>query len=101
MHGRTSKRLRGLAAAVAALGLLAALAVLAGASRGANGSSTAARTQTGQKVTICHHTHSRAHPFVQITVAAPALQAHLKHGDTLGACPASPTTASNTHGEGH
>lgn len=39
------------------------------------------------KVTICHHTHSKKHPWVQIRVGASAAKAHLKHGDTLGACP--------------
>jgi hypothetical protein len=33
-----------------------------------------------QKVTLCHRGHT-------ITVAAPAVPAHLKHGDTLGPCP--------------
>jgi hypothetical protein len=39
-------------------------------------------------VTICHHTHSAKNPFVTITVSANALPAHLKHGDTVGACSA-------------
>jgi hypothetical protein len=34
-----------------------------------------------EKVTICHKGHT-------ITVAAPALAAHERHGDTEGACPA-------------
>src|SRR5436853_5257307 len=40
------------------------------------------------KVTICHRTHSKKHPFVQISVGAPAAKAHLRHGDTMGNCPA-------------
>jgi hypothetical protein len=39
------------------------------------------------KVTICHHTGSRKHPFHTITVDAHALPAHLAHGDTIGPCP--------------
>jgi hypothetical protein len=39
------------------------------------------------KVTICHHTGSRKHPFHTITVNAHALPAHLAHGDTIGPCP--------------
>jgi hypothetical protein len=38
------------------------------------------------KVTICHHTHSQKNPFVTITVSEHALPAHLRHGDTVGAC---------------
>jgi hypothetical protein len=38
------------------------------------------------KVTICHHTHSQHNPFVTITVSERALPAHLRHGDTVGAC---------------
>ena len=41
--------------------------------------------------TICHHTHSWKHPFVQITIGAPGVLAHLRHGDTLGPCPAPPS----------
>jgi hypothetical protein len=39
------------------------------------------------KVTICHHTGSKKHPFHTITVSANAVPAHLRHGDTLGPCP--------------
>jgi hypothetical protein len=35
------------------------------------------------KTTICHHTHSKKHPWVLITVSNNALKAHKKHGDTL------------------
>jgi hypothetical protein len=41
---------------------------------------SAAQAQYGQpKVTICHKGHT-------ITIAEPALPAHLRHGDTRGAC---------------
>jgi cytoskeletal protein RodZ len=48
--------------------------------------------KSSQKVTICHHTGSKKHPFHPITVDEHALAAHTRHGDTAGPCPA--TTAS-------
>src|SRR3954465_2909907 len=54
---------------------------------------TAPSRQHGQpKVTICHHTGSQSNPWVQITVAEPAVKAHRRHGDLVpapaGGCPA-------------
>jgi hypothetical protein len=81
---------------VATLGALAALGVLAGASWSATGSSSSEHEQYGKKVTICHHTHSKKHPFETITIGAKAAAKHLKHGDTLGACPTTTTTGTTT-----
>lgn len=50
------------------------------------------------KVTICHHTHSRKHPWVQITIDQSALQAHLQHGDTVPPCP---IVSSTKHAKKH
>ncbi len=40
------------------------------------------------KITICHREHSKRHPFHEIRVDQHAAKAHLRHGDTLGNCPA-------------
>jgi hypothetical protein len=51
---------------------------------------SAAQAQYGQpKVTICHKGHT-------ITVAQPALPAHLRHGDTIGACGVAGTNNART-----
>jgi hypothetical protein len=47
----------------------------------------------GRKVALCHRTHSKKHPMVTITVSQHAVKAHLRHHDTLGACPTPSTTA--------
>lgn len=78
-----------------ALALLAALAVLAlaGVSVAGNGKGKGAPTSASSsqyqysggkqygrhRVAICHKGHT-------IRVAQPAVKAHLRHGDTLGAC---------------
>jgi hypothetical protein len=76
---------------------LAVAAVVAGVGF-AGGSITAAQYQYG-KVTICHHTHSKKHPFVTIRVGANAVAAHKRHGDTEGAC--ATAKAKDKHGKGH
>jgi hypothetical protein len=74
-------------------------------------------SQYQYRVTICHHTGSKKHAAHTITVAAPAVKAHLRHGDHLGPCtatetpkpkkhhtetttPAAPTTHHEDHGNG-
>lgn len=98
MHGADSKGAgrRGLIALTTAAASLLALAVMAGVSWSATGSSSASQYQYGTKTTICHHTHSKKHPYVTITVGQAAVKAHLRHGDTLGACTPPTTTTSTT-----
>jgi hypothetical protein len=39
-----------------------------------------------KKVTLCHHTGSKRHPYVTIRVSQRAVRAHLRHGDKFGPC---------------
>ena len=93
------------AAALAVIGFSAA-AFASGSSQLAGGSSSESTgTSTEHKVTICHHTRSKKHPWVTISVDQHALAAHMKHGDTVGPCPPTGTTAAKTtsarHTHGH
>ena len=61
------------------------------------------------KVTVCHYTHSKTHPWVIINISKSALPAHLRKGDVVvpagtTTCPAkvATTTTTTTHGNsGH
>lgn len=70
---------------------IAALAVGALTSVGTavspSGTSASAAQYPPQKVMLCHHTSSKKHPFVTISVSQRAVPAHLRHGDTVGSCP--------------
>src|SRR5512132_653132 len=80
-----------------AIGAITALAVGASFVAAVSSSGTpAAVSQYGNKVTICHHTHSTKHPFVTITVSRNALPAHLRHGDTIGPCSTASTAKKAT-----
>ena len=96
--------MRRLATPVAAIALLAAggFAAVSIASGGglAHGITTGLTTTTGGKVTVCHRTGSTKHPFHTITVAVPAVRAHLKHGDVLGPCTVATVAAMKKHGKG-
>jgi hypothetical protein len=84
---RTSGRARFVATAVAvgAFASLGGVGYAAGLVHFDHSSATNAQYPPS-KVTICHHTHSQKNPFVTITVSEHALPAHLRHGDTTGAC---------------
>jgi hypothetical protein len=70
---RNRKSLAGLAAAIFFLSVL----LFAGSLMAGNGQ---------QKVTICHVPPGNPDNAHEITVGAPAVPAHLAHGDFLGTC---------------
>jgi hypothetical protein len=80
--------------AVAVTGLLLIpLGVFGGS---AFGHSAAAQYQ--YRVTICHHTGSKKHPWHLITISNKAVPAHLRHHDQMPPCPTTATVAQN-HGK--
>ena len=81
---RTADR-RLVGAAVVSGLLLVPLGVFGGSALAHGGPSGA---QYQYKVTICHHTHSRHHPWVMITISNRAFAAHLlRHHDQMPPCP--------------
>ena len=96
---RKTQRVRLATAAVVTGALLVPLAVFTGA--GFAKSPSAAQYQ--YKITICHHTHSKKHPMVTISVSVRAWPAHQRHHDTLGACPppTATTTVASPNGNSH
>ena len=102
----THRRLRLVVAAAATVVTGAALASAALAGMRALDLGPAAASQYPKKVTVCHRTHSKKHPWVKISISTHALKAHLRHGDFVvdatHPCPP-PTTASaknKHHGKG-
>jgi hypothetical protein len=85
MSKRTVRRVR--LGVIAAMGAAVAVAAMGPVASAVSPSSEAAAAkQYADKVTICHHTGSKKNPFRTIRVSRNALKAHLKHGDTVGAC---------------
>jgi hypothetical protein len=85
MSERFARRVRlGVIAGLGAAFAVAAFGPVAGAVSPAG--EAAAAKQYADKVTICHRTGSKKNPFRTITVSRNALKAHLKHGDSIGAC---------------
>ena len=100
----THRRLRLVLASVATLVTGAALASAAFAGMRALDLGPAAASQyPGKKVTVCHKTHSKKHPWVKIRISRHALKAHLRHGDFVvddqNPCPpvSAPTAKSHKH----
>jgi hypothetical protein len=52
----------------------------------------AANTMAANKVTVCHRPPGNQANYTEIVVGQAAMQTHLNHGDTLGACPPSPSS---------
>jgi hypothetical protein len=98
------RRLRFVIAGAATLVTGAALASAALAGLHALDLGPAAASQyPGKKVTVCHRTHSKKHPWVQIRISTHALKAHLRHGDFVvdanNPCP--PTSAASAKNKDH
>jgi len=87
--------------ALVAAGLFAAVSIANGGGlSGITTTGTGLTTTLPGKVTLCHRTGSAKHPFVAISVGAPAARAHLKHGDVLGSCTAATVASMKRHGKG-
>ncbi|HKI93565.1 MAG TPA: hypothetical protein VJ986_14780 [Gaiellaceae bacterium] len=59
-------------------------------------------TASGRRVIVCHHTHSKKHPWVTIRVSWHAIHAVIKHGGYVGLCTGATTSqAKQKHGKHH
>jgi hypothetical protein len=84
------------AAAVSGL-LLVPLGVFGGSALAHTGGPSAAQYQ--YKVTICHHTGSKKHPWHLITISNRAVPAHLRHHDVMPPCPTTALANADHHGK--
>lgn len=100
---RRPARLAGIAVVAVVVGAALASAGFAGL-RGLDLGPAAAQ-QYPHKVTLCHHTHSKKHPWVKIRVDRHAVKAHLRHHDFIvdadHPCPPTSASANNKHHKHH
>ena len=95
MQGGYSKNWKPFAVLALTVVLLVPLLVFGGPAFARSGNASSSQYEyPSPKVTLCHHTGSKKHPWVKITVAASAVPAHLRHGDRTPPCP---TTNSVKH----
>jgi hypothetical protein len=88
-------------ASIVSGGLAATLDVLTGTTSTTETTETVTTSTTpSRRVVLCHVTHSRKHPSHTIVVSQAAVRAHLRHGDSLGACTQT-TAPAGKHGKGH
>jgi hypothetical protein len=100
LHGARRRAAASLAVTAA---LLVPLAVFGGPALAHSASAVhqyghSSSSQYQYKVTICHHTGSKKHPWHQITISNKAVSAHLRHGDVLPPCPTTPFVKVKDHG---
>jgi hypothetical protein len=90
MRRLTGRSARLAVAGAFAVGVLTAFAAVAGVGLSQIQSDEYGEYQYGGKVVICHHTGSKKHPFVTLSVGAKAADAHVKRhrGDHTGRCTA-------------
>ena len=86
------RRVAATALAASTIGAVIIAATLSGSVLASSAGPSVAGQYPPSKVTICHHTRGKkGTKHVTIRVSRSALRAHLRHGDSLGAC----TTAKN------
>jgi hypothetical protein len=99
---RISQKSRVWAALAVSAAFLVPLGVLGGPALAKTAAAAAqyqysSSSQYQYKVSICHRTHSKKHPWVQISVAASAAKAHLRHHDLAGNCAVSIASGKEEH----